>query len=505
MRRQRPIQFPLAMMVATLGVVATPSVNKAFASDGDPGADAALAAGSSRQSAAPPSTEPPTTEPPTTEPPTTEPPTTEPPTTEPPTTEPPTTEPPTTEPPTTEPPTTEPPTTEPPTTEPPTTEPAPTPETTVPAADPAPGPEPETPAPDVITDPDPVNPSSPSVPAPAGPDNPAPVEGIDGITRHIAFPVLGPVRYSNDFGACRDGCARRHEGNDLLGVRMQPLLAVVDGTITRIQTDAGISGNAISVTGADGWYYNYFHVNNDTPGTDDGNTEPEWVVSPGLKIGSHVKAGQVIGYMGDSGNAEGSVPHLHFEIRTPDRTPVNPYYSLVAAQERATCGIDEPAWTNTALGALSPKAVAIIPLSDGGRWVIDVDGRLHAEGPAARIDPAVGVDCAVVPPRTTAVAPLATPATQPVAPAPAPTAELDPEPAPEPAPEEDAPAPTPIREWIVQPGDSLWRIVQDAYGVSDDAQIEPLVNFVFESNRDQLADPSVLNVGTTLRLPELHF
>jgi hypothetical protein len=499
MRRQRPIQFPLAMMVATLGVVATPSVNKAFASDGDPGADAALAADSSRQSAAPPSTEPPTTEPPTTEPPTTEPPTTEPPTTEPPTTEPPTTEPPTTEPPTTEPPTTEPPTTEPPTTEPPTTEPAPTPETTVPAADPAPGPEPETPAPDVITDPDPVNPSSPSVPAPAGPDTPASEPGIDGITRDISFPVLGPVRYSNDFGACRDGCARHHEGNDLLGVRMQPLLAAVDGTITRIQTDAGISGNAITVTGADGWYYNYFHVNNDTPGTDDGKAGPEWVASPGLTVGSHVRAGQVIGYMGDSGNAEGSVPHLHFEIRTPDRTPVNPYHSLVAAQKRETCTPDDAAWTNTALGALSPKAVAIIPLADGGRWVIDVDGRLHAEGPAARIDPVPGVDCAVVAPRTTAVAPLATPATQSAAPAPAPAPTAEPE------PEEDAPAPTAIREWIVQPGDSLWRIVQDAYGVSDDAQIEPLVNFVFESNRDQLADPSVLNVGTTLRLPELHF
>jgi Peptidase family M23 len=519
MRRQRPIQFPLAMMVATLGVVAAPSVNKAFASDGDPGADAAApAAGSSTQSAAPPSTEPPTTEPPTTEPPTTEPPTTEPPTTEPPTTEPPTTEPPTTEPPTTEPPTTEPPTTEPPTTEPPTTEPVPPPETTVPAADPAPVPEPETPAPDVTTDPDPVNPSSPSVPAPAGPDNPAPVEGIDGITRDISFPVLGPVRYSNDFGACRDGCARRHEGNDLLGVRMQPLLAVVDGTITRIQTDAGISGNAISVTGADGWYYNYFHVNNDTPGTDDGNTEPEWVVSPGLKIGSHVKAGQVIGYMGDSGNAEGSVPHLHFEIRTPDRTPVNPYYSLVAAQERATCGIDEPAWTNTALGALSPKAVAVIPLSDGGRWVIDVDGRLHAEGPAAHIDPVVGVDCDIVALRA-AGAPLAAPAvdkpavdepavdepaTTPMAPAPT-SGPLTPAPVADPEPEADAPAPTAVHEWLVQPGDSLWQIVQSAYGVSDDAAIAPLVNFVFESNRDQLTDPSVLNVGTTLRIPELRF
>ncbi len=147
--------------------------------------------------------------------------------------------------------------------------------------------------------------------------------------------MLGTVQYANGWGDCRDGCSRRHVGTDILGVRMQPLLAAVDGTITRIHTDAGISGNGITVTGADGWYYNYFHVNNDTPGTDDGAAGPEWQVSPGLTVGSRVRAGQVIGYMGDSGNAEGSVPHLHFEIRTPDRTPVNPYHSLAAAQRRA--------------------------------------------------------------------------------------------------------------------------------------------------------------------------
>ena len=96
-----------------------------------------------------------------------------------------------------------------------------------------------------------------------------------------------------------------------------------------------------------------------------------------------MRAGQVIGYMGDSGNAEGSVPHLHFEIRQPDRTPVNPYHSLVAAQERETC---EPSGglTLTDPVELSPAAVAVIPLDGGGHWLIDLDGRLFAEGAAAR-------------------------------------------------------------------------------------------------------------------------
>ena len=83
------------------------------------------------------------------------------------------------------------------------------------------------------------------------------------------------MQYSNDWGACRDGCSRHHEGTDMIGVRMQPLLAAVDGTITRIRYEnEGTAGVAISVTGADGWYYNYFHVNNDNPGTDDGPPAP---------------------------------------------------------------------------------------------------------------------------------------------------------------------------------------------------------------------------------------
>ena len=135
----------------------------------------------------------------------------------------------------------------------------------------------------------------------------------------------------------------------------------------------------ISITGADGWYYNYFHVNNDTPGTDDGLAGPEWQISPQLTVGSTVRAGQVIAYMGDSGNAEGSVPHLHFEIRQPDRTPVNPYHSLVAprsARRASRRGVDHADRS----AELSPDAVASSRSTAAGRWLIDPDGRLFAEG-----------------------------------------------------------------------------------------------------------------------------
>jgi hypothetical protein len=302
----------------------------------------------------------------------------------------------------------------------------------------------------------------------------------DGIVRSIVFPVLGPVQYGNDWGACRDGCSRRHQGTDLIGVRMQPLLAAVDGTVTRLRHESrGTAGTVITVTGADGWYYNYFHVNNDTPGTDDGAAEPEWRIAPGLTVGSAVRAGQVIAYMGDSGNAEGSVPHLHFEIRRPDRVPVNPYPSLKAAQQDPACAPALGAPIVTDASALSPAAIAVIPLDGGGRWLIDRDGRLFAEGAAADTWGA----CAAVPAPVTAL--------------PAPVTTL---PAPVTA-EPTAIAADSATTWTVERGDSLWNIVQETYGVSEVGATVSFVNLVFDGNRDQLTDPNVLNIGMLLRLP----
>ena len=312
------------------------------------------------------------------------------------------------------------------------------------------------------------------------------------VVRPIAFPALGTVHYGNDWGNCRDGCARRHQGTDLIGVRMQPLVAAVDGTVTRIRYEnVGTAGSVISITGTDGWYYNYFHVNNDTPGTDDGLAGHEWQTSPQLTIGSTVRAGQVIGYMGDSGNAEGSVPHLHFEIRQPDRTPVNPYHSLAAAQAPETClPIEDVALTDPT--ELSPAAVSVIPIDGRGRWLIDPDGRLFAEGPAAHSGPPSGVDCVGTPAPVPTPMPVETPTV--TAPAPDPLV----------APAAPAPAaavvPSP-RTWTVERGQSLWGIAQEAYDVSETAATVSMVNLVFDHNRDVVSDPDVIEIGMTLRLP----
>ena len=202
---------------------------------------------------------------------------------------------------------------------------------------------------------------------------PAPAAGAavsDEVAYHrISFPVLGPVHYSNDWGDCRSGCARSHEGNDLMGSKLQPLLAAADGRIGWVRLDGN---NMLSIQGDDGWKYSYIHVNNDSPGTDDGANPLEWVLASGLSRGSRVVAGQHIGFMGDSGNAEGTSPHLHFEMHKPDGTPVNPYWSLMLSQGRRVndrCSFDDnPAGT--------PSADA------GGYWSTTSDGSVYSFGDA---------------------------------------------------------------------------------------------------------------------------
>src|SRR5439155_1040089 len=143
----------------------------------------------------------------------------------------------------------------------------------------------------------------------------------------------GTVHYSDDFGDCREGCTRHHMGNDLLGAKLVHEVAASDGTIAWVHADnTGTAGNMLQLTGNDGWVYWYIHINNDTPGTDDGKNPKRWILAPGIHAGSKVKAGQFISYMADSGDAESTQPHLHFEIHMPNGTVIDPYTSLLLAQ-----------------------------------------------------------------------------------------------------------------------------------------------------------------------------
>jgi hypothetical protein len=149
--------------------------------------------------------------------------------------------------------------------------------------------------------------------------------------RPVVFPVVGPVTYVDSFGAPRSG-GRTHIGVDLMGDKLQPLLAAVDGRVTWIRHDT-VRGNNLIITDDEGWRYHYVHINNDSPGTDDGANPWEWAFVGDLKVGDRVVAGQHVAFLGDSGNAEATLPHLHFEIIRPDGTAINPTPSVQAAQQ----------------------------------------------------------------------------------------------------------------------------------------------------------------------------
>src|SRR5438067_8248991 len=82
----------------------------------------------------------------------------------------------------------------------------------------------------------------------------------------IVFPVQEKVSYSDDFGAPRAG-GRKHQGNDLMGAKLDHEVAAADGVVNWLKVDdgTGSSGNMLSLQGDDGWAYWYIHINNDTP------------------------------------------------------------------------------------------------------------------------------------------------------------------------------------------------------------------------------------------------
>jgi murein DD-endopeptidase MepM/ murein hydrolase activator NlpD len=116
---------------------------------------------------------------------------------------------------------------------------------------------------------------------------------------------------TDTWGAARSG-GRRHEGIDIFAKEGTPIHAVAGGKIVRgFHNDLG--GNVVRIQGDDGNFYYYAHLK-------DGSTD-------GLRLGQRVKAGDVIGQVGNTGDARTTPPHLHFQVQV-DGKWVNPYTFL---------------------------------------------------------------------------------------------------------------------------------------------------------------------------------
>lgn len=132
-----------------------------------------------------------------------------------------------------------------------------------------------------------------------------PVEGIDGDDLHDTF-------------SDRRGVGRTHEALDIMAPRGTPVVAVEDGTIAKLFLSEG--GGGITIYQFDpSTQYSYYYAHLDR-------------YAPGLREGQAVRRGDVIGYVGSTGNASPDAPHLHFGIfrLTPERQwwkgeALNPY------------------------------------------------------------------------------------------------------------------------------------------------------------------------------------
>lgn len=121
-------------------------------------------------------------------------------------------------------------------------------------------------------------------------------------------PVQGSHQFSDSWGQPRPG-GRRHLGTDVFAARGTPVVASVSGAVR--QTTGAVAGLAYYLIGDDGNTYYGAHLDS-------------------LAASGRVEGGTVLGTVGSTGNAKGTTPHLHFEVKPGGGDPVNPFPTLKA-------------------------------------------------------------------------------------------------------------------------------------------------------------------------------
>ncbi len=195
----------------------------------------------------------------------------------------------------------------------------------------------------------------------------------------IIFPVLGEASYTDDFGAPRAGGA--HQGIDIMAPKRNLALAAEAGKVEFWKSSAA-AGCMLYLRGASGTTYYYIHLNNDlTPKNDNrGKCVAGTAYAKGLKDGSKVVAGQPIGYVGDSGDANGIHAHLHFELHPAGKGAVDPYAWLQHGQHllfAAPRGTPFTLELRGTVAAVSADAIQVLANSVGAWPMRQRQSNLH--------------------------------------------------------------------------------------------------------------------------------
>jgi peptidoglycan hydrolase-like protein with peptidoglycan-binding domain len=151
----------------------------------------------------------------------------------------------------------------------------------------------------------------------------APVAPTTHSIKLDVFPVQGRCNFGDTWHFPRGG-GRKHEGVDIIAPEGKLIYAVTDGTITHVYHDrpGSLAGNGLRLTQPDGTYFFYAHLS---------------AFEEGITVGTRVRAGQVLGYNGSTGNA--GTPHLHFEIHPGGGAAINPFPFVKAID---ACSRTEP-------------------------------------------------------------------------------------------------------------------------------------------------------------------
>ncbi len=132
----------------------------------------------------------------------------------------------------------------------------------------------------------------------------------------FVFPIAGDAEFIDSWGFPRmTGTSSQHwhQGTDVFATYGTPLVAAESGVLFKVG-QASLGGSKLWVRGDSGTEFYYAHLS---------------AFAEGVTNGKRVNAGDVVGYVGDSGNAKGTSPHLHIEVHTGG-SPINPYPLLKA-------------------------------------------------------------------------------------------------------------------------------------------------------------------------------